>query len=127
MTDAVRKKVVIVEDDDHISKVYEIKLARENLDVKVFRDGQAGLNGIIAEKPDLVLLDLMVPIHDGFWVLEEVKKHPELSGIPIIVLSNLGQKGDRDRALGLGAADYLIKVDFSIQQVIDKVKQYLES
>ena len=120
-----RKKVVIIEDDEHILKVYEIKLAKEGVEVKVFRDGPSGLAGIAAEKPDLVLLDLMIPGHDGFWVLEELKKKPELASIPVIVLSNLGQQTDRDRAMGLGAVDYLIKVDYSIGQVIDKVKQYV--
>lgn len=120
-----RKKVIIIEDDEHILKVYEIKLAKEGVEVKVFRDGPSGLEGIIAEKPDLVLLDLMIPGRDGFWVLEEIKKKPELASIPVIVLSNLGQQTDRDRAMGLGAVDYLIKVDYSIGQVIDKVKQYV--
>lgn len=120
-----RKKVIIIEDDEHILKVYEIKLAKEGVEVKVFRDGPSGLEGIITEKPDLVLLDLMIPGRDGFWVLEEIKKKPELASIPVIVLSNLGQQTDRDRAMGLGAVDYLIKVDYSIGQVIDKVKQYV--
>ncbi|MDO8572281.1 MAG: response regulator [bacterium] len=121
-----RKKIVIIEDDEHISKVYEIKLAKENVDVKVFRDGPSGFAGIAIEIPDLILLDLMIPGRDGFWVIEEVKKKPELANIPIIALSNLGQQTDRDRAMGLGAVDYLIKVDYSIGEVISKVKQYLE-
>ena len=68
-----RKKVLIIEDDDHISKIYGIKLSKENVDTIIARDGQEGINMIASEKPDLVLLDLMIPIKDGFTVLEEVK------------------------------------------------------
>lgn len=120
-----RKKVMIVEDDEHISKVYEVKLAKEGIDASVARDGFEAVAKITAEKPNLIILDLMVPKKDGFGVLEDIKKVPELAGIPVIVLSNLGQKADQDRALGLGANEYLVKVDYPIQEVIDKVKGYL--
>lgn len=67
----------------------------------------------------------MLPKKDGFWVLEEIKKNPDLKTIPVIVLSNLGQKSDQDRARDLGANEYLVKVDFSIQDIVEKVKTYL--
>lgn len=121
-----RKKVLIIEDDDHISKVYQIKLDKENVDTVVARDGEEGVNMVSSEKPDLVLLDLMIPKKDGFVVLEEVKKTELGKKIPILVLSNLGQEGDIKRAIGLGAADYFIKVNLSIQEIVDKVKQYLK-
>lgn len=121
-----RKKVLIIEDDDHISKIYGIKLSKENVDTIVARDGEEGINMIASEKPDLVLLDLMIPIKDGFTVLEEVKKTPFGKNLPILVLSNLGQESDIKKATSLGAADYFIKVNLSIQEVIDKVKKYLK-
>ena len=121
-----RKKVLIIEDDDHISKIYGIKLSKENVDTIIARDGQEGINMIASEKPDLVLLDLMIPIKDGFTVLEEVKKTPFGKNLPILVLSNLGQESDIEKATSLGAADYFIKVNLSIQEVIDKVKSYLK-
>jgi DNA-binding response OmpR family regulator len=71
------------------------------------------------------LLDLMLPKKDGFWVLAEVNKMKELSKIPILVLSNLGQETDKQRAISLGATDYLIKADLSIKEVIEKIKSYL--
>lgn len=120
-----RKKVLIIEDDDHISKIYGIKLSKENVDTIVARDGQEGINMIASEKPDLVLLDLMIPIKDGFTVLEEVKKTPFGKNLPILVLSNLGQESDIEKATSLGATDYFIKVNLSIQEVIDKVNKYL--
>ena len=120
-----RKKVLIIEDDDHISKIYGIKLSKENVDTIIARDGQEGINMIASEKPDLVLLDLMIPIKDGFTVLEEVKKTPFGKNLPILVLSNLGQESDIEKATSLGATDYFIKVNLSIQEVIDKVNKYL--
>lgn len=119
------KKVVIVEDDEHISKVYEIKLTKEGITCIVARDGEEAVAKITAEKPNLILLDLMIPKKDGFWVLEEIKKNPELKTIPVLVLSNLGQKSDQERAHDLGADEYLVKVDFSIQDIVEKVKKYL--
>lgn len=119
------KKVMIVEDDEHISKVYEIKFAKEGIPTSVARDGEDAVKKIAAENPNVIILDLMIPKKDGFWVLEEIKKVPALAKIPVLVLSNLGQKSDQDRALGLGANEYLIKVDYSIQDLVDKVKTYL--
>lgn len=123
--DTNNKKVMIVEDDEHISKVYEIKLAKEGIASSLARDGEEAVAKITAEKPALILLDLMLPKKDGFWVLEEIKKNPELANIPVIVLSNLGQQSDQDRALALGANEYLVKVDYPIQEVVDKAKGYL--
>lgn len=123
--DTPQKKVVIVEDDDHISKVYEIKFAKEGIKAVVARDGEEGVAVILAEKPDMIILDLMVPKKDGFAVLEEIKKSPDIVNTPVIVLSNLGQKVDQERALALGANEYLVKVNQPIQEIIDKVKNYL--
>ena len=120
-----KKKVMIVEDDEHISKVYEIKLAKEGIGSSLAKDGEEAVAKITAERPDLIILDLMIPKKDGFEVLEDIKKNPALAGIPVIVLSNLGQQTDQDRALGLGANEYLVKVDNPIQEVINKVKGYL--
>ncbi len=117
--------VMIVEDDEHISKVYEIKLRKEEIEVSVARDGEEAVAKISAEKPDVIILDLMLPKRDGFWVLEEIKKNPKTAGIPVLVLSNLGQKSDQDRVLALGAKEFLVKVDYPIKEVIDKVKGYL--
>lgn len=123
--DTNNKKVMIVEDDEHISKVYEIKFAKEGIATSVARDGEEAVVKITAEKPDVIILDLMLPKKDGFGVLEDIKKVPELANIPVIILSNLGQKGDQDRAMKLGANEYLVKVDYPIQEIVEKVKGYL--
>ncbi|MEI7741584.1 MAG: response regulator [bacterium] len=120
------KKVLIVEDDEHIARVYDIKLKREGIETIMAVDGEEGLEKILKEKPAVILLDLMLPKKDGFWVLEEMKKKPALKSIIVLVLSNLGQKSDIERCLGLGAKEYLIKVDHSIQDIVDRVKGYLK-
>lgn len=120
-----RKKLLIVEDDEHVSKVYEVKFSKEGYEVIFARNGEEGVEKITKEKPDLIILDLMMPKKDGFVVLEEIKKVPDLSKIPVMILSNLGQETDKERALALGANEYLVKIDYSMQEVIDKAKSYL--
>lgn len=119
------KKVLVIEDDDQIARVYLIKFKQAGIDVVSAVDGEEGLKKMTDEKPDLVFLDLMLPGKDGFWVLEEKSKLPDLKKIPVLVLSNLGQEQDRKRALGLGATDYLVKADLSIKEVMDEAKKYL--
>ena len=119
------KKVMIVEDDEHISKVYKVIFAGENITASFAVDGEEAVIKIKDEKPDVILLDLMLPKKDGFSVLEDIKKIPSLAKIPVIVLSNLGKKTDQERALALGATEYLIKVDHPIQDIVEKVKGYL--
>lgn len=119
------KKVLIIEDDEHIARIYDIKLKKESFQTLMAGDGEKGFAMIAKEKPDLVLLDLMLPKKDGFWVLEEMKKKPALKKVNVIVLSNLGQKADMDRCFSLGAKEYLVKVDHSIQEVVDTIKKYV--
>lgn len=123
--DTNKKKVMVVEDDEHIAKVYAIKLGKEGIDVSIASDGEEAIIKIATEKPDLIILDLMLPKVDGFGVLEEIKKSPELGMIPVVVVSNLWEEKDQYRALALGANEYLVKVDYPIQEIVDKVKGYL--
>lgn len=119
------RKVLIIEDDEQVARVYTIKLKQEGIETIGAADGEAGLEKIISEKPNLVLLDLMLPKKDGFWVLEEMAKTPALKKIPVVVLSNLGQDQDKERALKIGAREYLVKADISIKEVVEKIKKYL--
>ncbi len=120
------KKILIVEDDQQVARVYGIKFSGAGYEVVSAFDGEEGIGKINAERPDIVLLDLMLPRKDGFAVLEEMKKNGNLSKIPVIVLSNLGQDEDRERALKLGAVDYIVKADSTIQEIVEKVGQYLK-
>lgn len=118
---------MVVEDDPHISKVYVIKLTQEGLEPMHATDGEEAIEMMRRDKPDLVMLDLMLPKKDGFWVMEEMSKDTNLSPIPVMVLSNLGQEQDKERAMILGAKDYMVKADNPIKDVIDKVKKQLET
>ena len=120
------KKILIIEDDPHVSKVFQIQLAKVGFNVALAYDGEEALPVLEREKPDLVILDLMIPKKDGFFVLEGIRKNPLFQKIPIIVTSNLGQKNDEVRALELGATEYFIKIDHPIQEIIDKVVSYLK-
>ena len=122
-----KKKIVIVEDDEHIAKVYRLKLESEGMDPIIASDGEEAVAKIFSEKPDLVLLDLMLPKKDGFWVLDQVRQNKEFLYMPVIVLSNLWEQTDKERALVLGANDYLVKIDTSIQEVVDKIRGYLKA
>ncbi len=122
-----QKKVLVVEDDIQISKVYEIKLAKEGILTVHANNGEDAMKLLSEEKPDLIILDLMIPKKDGFWVLSEIKENNKYLGIPVLVISNLGQKDDMVRAMDLGATEYLIKVDHQIQEIVDKIKEYFKN
>ncbi len=120
------KKVLIIEDDQRLNKIYAIKLNQEGIETSIAVDGEEGWRKLTEEKSDLVLLDLMIPVKDGFAILEERAKKPELMKIPVLVLSNLGQDSDVERAKKLGASEYMVKANFSIQGVVDKIKEHLK-
>lgn len=122
-----RKKIVIVEDDRFLRRVYEEKFKKiADYEIFVAADGASAVTMIKKEHPDLVLLDLVLPEMDGFTVLENVKKDPATADVPVIILSNLGQEDDIVRGRELGALDYLIKSDISIQAIEDKVRNILQ-
>jgi len=119
-------KVLILEDDKFLRELIAQKLQREGFLISEAIDGEEGLKKIKEEKPDLVLLDLILPGIDGFEVLKKIKDDESTSQIPVIVLSNLGQKDDVDRGMKLGAVDYLIKAHFTPREIIEKIKKALK-
>lgn len=123
--DEHKKKILIIEDDEHVSRVYEMKFSKEGYSTVFVTNGEEAVEKVVTERPDLIILDLMIPKKDGFAILEEIKKDPALAKIPVLVLSNLGGKGDQDRAMSLGANEYMVKVNYSMQEVIDRAKSYL--
>ncbi len=120
------KKILIVEDDKFLRELMARKLEKEGYEISEAVDGEEGFKKAQTEKPDLILLDLILPGMDGFEVLTKVKDDPNLSQIPVIVLSNLGQKEDVERGLKLGAIDYLIKAHFTPGEIIEKVRAVLK-
>ena len=120
-----KQKVLMVEDDRFLRKIYRDKLTRAGFEFLEATNGEEGLNKVIAEKPDLVLLDLILPRRNGFDVLIEIKRNKNTQNIPVIILSNLGQESDIKRGISLGAQDYLVKTDISLSEVVEKVKEWL--
>jgi len=120
-----RPKILLAEDDKFISRAYKDGLERAGFDLILASDGEEAVSKIKTEKPDLVLLDIIMPLKNGFEVLEEVKKDPAMKDIPIIVLSNLGQDSDITKGRSLGAVDYLVKANFTMAEVVEKIKKYL--
>ncbi|MDP2930741.1 MAG: response regulator [bacterium] len=114
-------KILIVEDDRFLRELIGKKLDVEGYQVCEAIDGEQGVRAAKSEKPDLVLLDLILPGIDGFEVLSRIKQDIETKQIPVIILSNLGQKEDIEKGFNLGAADYLIKAHFTPKEVAEKV------
>lgn len=119
------QKIAIMEDEELILNLLERKLIKEGYELLVARNGEEGLKLIKEKKPDLLLLDIIMPIKGGFEVLEEMQKDDNLKDIPIIIISNSGQPVEIDKAQKLGAKDWLIKTDFDPQEVIDKIKKQI--
>ena len=120
------KTILIIEDDKFLREMIAQRLQEEGYDVSMAVDGEEGIKKIQGEKPDLILLDLILPGIDGFEVLERMRKDSELAKIPVVILSNLGQKEEVERGLNLGAVDYLIKAHFTPREIIDKIKKVLK-
>ena len=126
MSDSKKGKILLAEDDKFISIAYRHGLEQAGFEVVLASDGQQAMEKARAEKPDLILLDIIMPVKNGFDVLQDLKADADLKEIPVIILSNLGQSTDIKRGQELGAADYLIKANHSLEDVINKVKQYLK-
>jgi len=120
------KEILIIEDDKFLRELISQKLTKEGYPISEAIDGEEGIKKIKEEKPGLVLLDLILPGIDGFEVLSQMKEDPSVSSIPVIILSNLGQKEDMEKGLKLGAADYLIKAHFTPGEIIEKIKAVLK-
>ncbi len=120
-----KKKILLVEDDSFLISMYTTKFELENFEVVAAEDGEKGLNLAAKEKPDIILLDILLPKMNGFEVLKELKNNKETNQIPIILLTNLSQKNEIEQGLALGAQDYLIKAHFMPSEVMDKIKKVL--
>ena len=114
--------ILIIEDDKFLRELMVQKLTKEGFDIIEAVDGEEGFKKVKSEKPGLVLLDLILPGIDGFGVLSKIKADSETAKIPVIILSNLGQREDVERGMSLGAVDYLIKAHFTPGEIIEKIK-----
>lgn len=125
MTD--KKTVLIIEDDFYVTRAYSIKLEKEGINVLLANDGEAAMDFLKKNNlPNLVILDLMLPKKSGFEILNEMRANDKWKDVPVIVLSNIGAQEDVQKIKELGVVEYLIKADIGIDEVIEKVKKYLQ-
>ncbi|MFH1643239.1 MAG: response regulator [Patescibacteria group bacterium] len=120
------KKILLVEDDPFIIDIYITKLKESGFEVISATNGLEALIKAKKEKPNLILLDIVLPQLTGFEVLQEIRGIKELSKVPVIILSNLGQKNEIERGMKLGATQYLIKAHFKPSEVIEEIKEILK-
>lgn len=118
-------RVLVVEDEEFLAQALKDNLAAEGCAVDIAANGEEAMARVRKGHPDIILLDLLMPKKDGFGVIEELKASPEWRSIPVIVLSNLGGDAEIKRAINLGADDYFVKSQHPIQEVVEKVKEYL--
>lgn len=119
------KKILLVEDDDSLASVYQTRLQAEGFDVRRVPNGEDALAVTLEYKPDLIMLDVMMPKVSGFDVLDILRNTPETANVKVIMLTALSQDSDKERAKGLGVDDYLVKSQVVIADVVDRIKQHL--
>ena len=120
-----RKKLLIVEDDEFLYNAYRVKLSKAGFELEIATDGEEALKKLETFTPDLILLDLVMPIKDGFSTLEQIKAQEKYKAIPVLISSNLGQQEDIDKGFELGAADYIVKSKFSLDDIVGKINTTL--
>lgn len=119
------KKILLVEDDAALAEVYKSRLELEGFELKHVANGEEALSAAIEFKPDLIVLDVMMPKINGFDVLDILRNTPETTNIHVIMLTALSQPKDKERADQLGADDYLVKSQVVISDVVDRIKHHL--
>ncbi|PIR70697.1 MAG: response regulator [Candidatus Niyogibacteria bacterium CG10_big_fil_rev_8_21_14_0_10_42_19] len=120
-----KNNILVVEDDKFLRDLLVNRLIREGFNVVNVISGAEALENISTLKPDLIMLDLVLPGMDGYEVLKILKENPNTAGIPVMILSNLGQKDEIDKAINMGAASFLIKANFTPSEIVSKVKNIL--
>ncbi len=120
--DNSNKKILVVEDDSFLRKIIVKKLLNEGYTVIEAIDGEKGLKMAKEKRPDLILLDLVLPGIDGFEVLKRMKNGAEIANIPVVILSNLGNRVDIERGLELGAVDFLVKAHLAPRDIIERIE-----
>jgi len=121
----VKKKILLVEDDTALAAVYRSRLELEGFDIREVNNGEDALTAAIEFKPDLILLDAMMPKISGFDVLDILRNTPDTTNIRVIMLTALSQPKDKERAESLGVDDYLVKSQVVIGDVVERVKFHL--
>ena len=123
--EAAKKKILLVEDDASLAAVYRARLELEGLDIKEVHNGEDALSAAVSYRPDLILLDVMMPKISGFDVLDILRNTPDTTNVRVIMLTALSQPKDKERAEKLGADDYLVKSQVVISDVVERVRHHL--
>ena len=123
--DSKKKTILIVEDDEFLRSLTAKRLEKENYHIEVAIDGENAISVMETTRPDLILLDLLLPGKDGFEVLKKIRSTETTKAIPVIIFSNLGQKEDIEKAKALGVDDFLIKANFTLDDVVGKIKKLI--
>ena len=121
----VKSKILLVEDDSSLASVYRSRLELEGFEVEHVVNGELALSKIVEFRPDLVVLDVMMPKINGFDVLDIIRNTPETTNVRVIMLTALSQPKDKERAVELGADDYLVKSQVVIGDVVERIKYHL--
>jgi len=120
-----QSNILLIEDEEVLANMYETKFKNEGFRIRKALDGEAGLKMVAEEKPELILLDIIMPKLDGFSVLKRLKANEATKDIPVVLLTNLGQNEDVDKGQKLGAVGYLVKANLTPSEVVKKVKEFL--
>lgn len=122
----MKNKILIIEDEKILAEMYKEKFETEGFDVFLAFDSQEGLEVAKKEKPELILLDILLPSENGVSLLQKIKKDNNISKIPVIAFSNYDDQKTKSEAMKLGAIDYIIKANHTPQDIIEKIKNYLK-
>ena len=122
---ATKGKILIIEDDRYISKMYQLKLSLEGYEVQVAENGREGVDKVKEFMPNIILLDILMPELDGFEVLKIVKGDDATKDIPVLIMSNLGQEDHVDKGMKLGAIGYIVKSQYTPSKVVEKIKSVI--
>ena len=124
-TDSKKMIVLIVDDDEFLLEMYALKFKEEGFHVEIAESGREALEQVERVKPDVVLLDVVLPEMDGFAVLQKLRSEKKTNFPLVVILTNLGQKDDTERGMRLGADDYVVKAHFTPSEVVEKVRKLL--
>lgn len=119
------KKILIIEDNEYMGRMYKNMLDMENYQVELSTSGEEGLKKAREEKPDLILLDIIMPKMNGITVLQNLKKDPKLKSIAVVVLTVVGEKDIVEKSLELGAEGYIVKSSLNLQELLSEIKSYM--
>lgn len=121
-----KKNILLVEDEPLLSNLLKQRLEKEGLNVILAQDGEEALKILKTVKPNLILLDIILPKISGFELMEILKTDPQFEKAPIIIISNLGQESDVLKGQSLGAIEYFVKAQVSIEELVEQVKRFLK-